>query len=219
MQEIMSEERRVEMREITKKFAKNHLAKPLLKQADELVLPFLLRSKSRLRATLQNGEEVSINLPRGGVMRDGEVLIDTNGRFILVRAALETILRVEAEQAFDLMRAAYHLGNRHTPIEIGQNYLHLENDPVLAQMLHGLKVKTYIQERAFEPEHGAYGGGHKHGHDATFPEDYALAQAVFKEHDHSTCGHDHSHDHSSHDHSSHDHPHDHPHNHSHDHGH
>jgi urease accessory protein len=96
-----------------------------------------------------------------------------------------------------LTRAAYHLGNRHTPVEVGADYLKLEYDPVLADMLKRIGATVEQVSMPFQPEAGAYGGGHKHGHDETFAEDYALAQQVFGEHH----GHEHSHDH--------EHPHDH----------
>jgi urease accessory protein len=121
-----------------------------------------------------------------------------------VQAATEAVLEVRAQDPHALMRAAYHLGNRHTPVEIGRDYLRLEYDPVLADMLQRLGVRAERAELPFEPEAGAYGGGHKHGHDATFAEDYAAAQAVFHEHH----GHDHGHSHGP----------SHGHGHSHDHG-
>ena len=176
------------MRQITKNLGKAKIAGILLKNAETISLPFLQRSKSRQLAFLENGEEVTIILNRGSVMRGGDVLVDDNSQFILVKAADEKLLRVTAKNSFDLMRAAYHLGNRHIPIEIHRDYLQLEFD---------------VENHPFEPEHGAYGGGHKHGHDQTYEEDYALAQAVFHEHDHD---HSHNHDHCEHhDHSSHQH--------------
>lgn len=183
------------------------IAPVLVKRAVKLVLPFGDRSKSRLRATLDNGNEVALFLPRGTVLRGGDLLVAEDGTFVEVQAAAESVLQVTAADALSLMRAAYHLGNRHTPVEVGRDYLRLEYDPVLADMLVRLGVTIARAELPFEPEAGAYGGGHKHGHDATFAEDYAAAQAVFHEHH----GHDHGHDH--------DHDHDRGHSHSHDHGH
>ena len=191
------------MRQITKNLGKAKIAGILLKNAETISLPFLQRSKSRQLAFLENGEEVTIILNRGSVMRGGDVLVDDNSQFILVKAADEKLLRVTAKNSFDLMRAAYHLGNRHIPIEIHRDYLQLEFDPVLSDMLKKIGVSVVVENHPFEPEHGAYGGGHKHGHDQTYEEDYALAQAVFHEHDHD---HSHNHDHCEHhDHSSHQH--------------
>jgi urease accessory protein len=105
----------------------------------------------------------------------------------LLQAKRESILRVRSNDPLKLLQAAYHLGNRHIPIEIEHNYLQLEADPVLEEMLKRLGVEINQENAPFEPEHGAYGGGHKHGHDASFNEDYALAQAVYHSHHSDHC--------------------------------
>lgn len=223
------------LRRVEKRFEAGRIAAPLARRAPALVLPFDARSKSRLRATLETGEEVALFLPRGTVLRGGDVLVADDGGFIRVEAAAETVLLVSAPTALALTRAAYHLGNRHTPVEVGDGYLKLEYDPVLRDMLLRLDVDVAEALMPFEPEAGAYGGGHKHGHDATYAEDFELAQRVFHEHhghdhDHGHvhgpgCGHDHSHSHG-HDHGhvhgpscGHDHAHSHDHDHAHDDGH
>ncbi|CAM3094235.1 urease accessory protein UreE [Cupriavidus taiwanensis] len=181
------------MLKIDKVLAAPHgIASVLVRRAPKLVLPFADRSKSRLRAVLDNGADAALFLPRGTVLRGGDLLVAEDGSFVEVRAAAESVLEVRAQDPHALMRAAYHLGNRHTPVEIGRDYLRLEYDAVLADMLRRLGVLAERAELPFEPEAGAYGGGHKHGHDATFAEDYAAAQAVFHEHH----GHSHSHSHS-----------------------
>ncbi|ALS66033.1 Urease accessory protein UreE [Pandoraea apista] len=176
------------LRRVEKRLEAGRIAAPLAQRAPALVLPFDARSKSRLRATLTTGEEVALFLPRGTVLRGGDVLVANDGGLIRVEAAAETVLLVSAATALALTRAAYHLGNRHTPVEVGDGYLKLEYDPVLRDMLLRLDVDVAEALMPFEPEAGAYGGGHKHGHDATFAEDFALAQQVFHEH------HGHSHD-------------------------
>ncbi|MFP3752788.1 urease accessory protein UreE [Cupriavidus sp. SIMBA_020] len=173
--------------------APHGIAPVLVRRAPKLVLPFGERSKSRLRAVLDNGAEAALFLPRGTVLRGGDLLVAEDGTFVEVQAAPESVLQVTATDPLALMRAAYHLGNRHTPVEVGRDYLRLEFDAVLADMLARLGVQATRAELPFEPEAGAYGGGHKHGHDATFAEDYAAAQAVF--HDHHGHDHGHSHDH------------------------
>jgi urease accessory protein len=136
------------------------------------------------------------------VLRDGDVLVAQDGALVRIIAAAEEVLYVRAPDRLTLTRAAYHLGNRHTPVEIGDDFLKLEYDPVLADMLKRLGASVDQVSMPFQPETGAYGGGHKHGHDETFAEDYAIAQQVYGEHH----GHDHSHDHGhSHDHHGHDH--------------
>ncbi|SPD64041.1 Urease accessory protein UreE [Cupriavidus taiwanensis] len=180
------------MLKIDKVLAAPHgIASVLVRRAPKLVLPFADRSKSRLRAVLDNGVDAALFLPRGTVLRGGDLLVAEDGSFVEVRAAAESVLEVRAQDPHALMRAAYHLGNRHTPVEIGRDYLRLEYDAVLADMLRRLGVLAERAELPFEPEAGAYGGGHKHGHDATFAEDYAAAQAVYEEHH----GHSHSHSH------------------------
>lgn len=146
---------------------------------DCLNLDFETRSRSRFKSRLMTtGEEVGVLVPRGRVLRDGCLLVDKQGRFVEVVAADEELLRVEGD-AFALMRCAYHLGNRHVRVEITEAFLQLRADPVLGEMLRQLGVEPLTVVSAFEPEWGAYGGGHQHGHDATFAEDHALAQAVF----------------------------------------
>ncbi|OYD76067.1 UNVERIFIED_ORG: urease accessory protein [Burkholderia sp. CF145] len=182
------------------------LAPVLVKRAPTLTLAFDARCKSRLAATLDSGEEVALLLPRGTVLRDGDVLVADDGGLVCVVAAPESVLYVRAPDVLTLTRAAYHLGNRHTPVEVGADYLKLEYDPVLADMLKRLGASVDQVEMPFQPETGAYGGGHRHGHDETFAEDYALAQQVYGEH-HGHEHHDHAHGHAH----SHDHAHDHDH--------
>jgi urease accessory protein len=199
------------MRTIDKRLTAK-LAPVLVKRAPTLTLAFDARCKSRLAATLDNGEEVALVMPRGTVLANDDMLVADDGGFVRVVAAVEDVLVVSARDTLTLTRAAYHLGNRHTPVEVGADYLKLEADPVLEDMLKRLGASVTRVTQPFQPETGAYGGGHKHGHDETFSEDYALAQKVYHEHhghDHSQCGHDHSHDHG------HDHSHDHSHHHGH----
>jgi len=186
------------------------LAAVLVKRAPTLTLDFDARRKSRLAATLDNGEEVALMLPRGTVLRDGDVLVAEDGALVRVVAAAEAVLMVTARDGLTLTRAAYHLGNRHTPVEVGADYLKLEYDPVLADMLKRIGAMVEQMTLPFQPESGAYGGGHKHGHDETFAEDYALAQQVYGEHHGHEHAHDHDHEHD-HGHEGHSHSHDHDH--------
>ncbi len=138
-----------------------------LPATEQLVLPFELRQKSRLRTRLASGEEVGLFLPRGTILRGDDHLLGGDGRVVLVIAAPETTLRVTANHPRDLNRAAYHLGNRHVPLEIGAGWLRLGVDAVLGDMLVGLGVDIVEEISPFEPEAGAY-GGHAH-HDAAQP--------------------------------------------------
>jgi urease accessory protein len=128
----------------------------------ELVLPFELRQKSRLRAIASGGEEIGLFLDRGTILRDGDCLRADDGRVVRVRAASEDLIEVRCENAELLARAAYHLGNRHTPVEVGPNWLRIAADHVLAQMLTGLGLTPKPLTAPFEPEAGAYAAGHQH---------------------------------------------------------
>ncbi|MGN6667083.1 MAG: urease accessory protein UreE [Trinickia sp.] len=168
------------MRTIDKRIAPPaKLAASLVARAATLTLAYEARCKSRLAATLDMGEEVALVMPRGTVLADGDVLVADDGALVRVIAAPEAVLVVRAPDTLTLTRAAYHLGNRHTPVEIGTDYLKLEADSVLEAMLTRLGAHVEQAMLPFHPEAGAYGGGHRHGHDATFGEDYALAQQVF----------------------------------------
>jgi len=130
--------------------------------SEQLQLPFELRQKSRLRAQLVSGEEVALSLPRGEVLRGGDLLLASDGRVVEVIARPERLLHVECDSPRALARAAYHLGNRHVPVQVGDGWLRLAADHVLEQMLQGLGARATPVEAPFEPEAGAY-GTHTHG--------------------------------------------------------
>ena len=138
----------------------------------ELVLPFALREKSRQRATLRSGEEVALFTVRGTVLRDGDLLQGSEGngstRVIRIVADSEVTYRVACDSAASLLRCAFHLGNRHTQAQVGSDvggsFLRIRRDPVLKEMLIGLGAVVTDETAEFEPEAGAYGGGH-HRHD------------------------------------------------------
>jgi urease accessory protein len=132
---------------------------------DMIELPFDKRQKSRLRVRLKSGIEAALFLDRGIILRGGDLLQAENGLVIQVISANEPVYNVMAESPRALMCAAYHLGNRHVPLQIGDGWLRLEQDYVLKAMLLGLGMIITDLEAPFEPEAGAYGGGHRHGHD------------------------------------------------------
>jgi urease accessory protein len=127
-----------------------------------LTLPFQDRRRSRLRARLDDGREVALLLPRGSALRDGDRLAPSDGGpVVVVRAAPQTLSRGQTSDPLLLARAAYHLGNRHVPVQIGSGWLAYEHDHVLDNMAVelGLAVETVVAP--FEPEAGGYGrGGH-----------------------------------------------------------
>ena len=132
--------------------------------AAQLVLPYELREKSRLRATLSTGEEVAVFTVRGTVLRHGDLLAggEEDRRVIEVVAAAEPTYLVTCASAHLLLRCAFHLGNRHTQAQVGDGFLRIRHDPVLKEMLEGLGAHVTAEEAPFEPEAGAYGGGHGH---------------------------------------------------------
>jgi urease accessory protein len=133
---------------------------------DRLHLPFERRQKSRQRATLASGEDVAIVLPRGEVMRGGDWVVASDGRVIEVVAQPERVLHVVCTSPAQLARAAYHLGNRHVPVQLGEGWLRLAADHVLEEMLHGLGAIVMPLEAPFEPEAGAYGAHHRHDNES-----------------------------------------------------
>jgi urease accessory protein len=137
-----------------------------VKVRGELRLPFELRQKSRLHATLASGEEVAIVLPRGQVLRGGDWVVASDGRVIEVVAQPEKVLHVLCATPHALTRAAYHLGNRHVPVELGDGWLRIAADHVLEEMLRGLGASVSAIEAPFEPEAGAYSGRHHHDNES-----------------------------------------------------
>ena len=151
------------------------LAAALLKRATTVELDWDVRQKSRFDTTDSAGRSLGVFLPRGTLVRGGDVLLAEDGSLIRVIAAAQEVLRITAcaehGSAFDLTRAAYHLGNRHVPIELKPDHLKIEPDHVLADMLRAMHMTVLTVHEAFEPEGGAYGspgahGGHSHGHSA-----------------------------------------------------
>jgi urease accessory protein len=123
------------------------------------------RRRSRLRATLDDGQEVALLLPRGTLLRDGDHLFDSGqNAVVLVRAAPEQLSVARADDRHLLCRACYHLGNRHVPVEIGVDWLAYEHDHVLDDMVRALGLTVGLERRAFEPEAGGYGHRHEEGH-------------------------------------------------------
>ncbi|OYT97348.1 MAG: urease accessory protein UreE [Pseudomonas sp. PGPPP3] len=137
----------------------------------ELLLNFEARSKSRLRCFTTTGEDVGLFLERGQpALQQGDCLQALDGRVVRVCARPEALLHVTCANAFELTRAAYHLGNRHVALQLGDGWLRLPDDYVLKAMLEQLGACVELIEAPYQPEQGAYGGGHHHSHagDAEF---------------------------------------------------
>ena len=151
------------------------LAPVLLKRAAAVVLDWDTRQKSRFDAVDSQGRQIGVFLPRGGAVRGGDVLVAEDGSLVRVIAAPQAVLVVRAAPGgspFDLLRAAYHLGNRHVALELQADHLKLEPDHVLADLLRSMGLQVQALQAPFEPEGGAYAaaanhdhGHHEHGHD------------------------------------------------------
>ncbi len=173
------------------------LAPVLLKRAATVELDWDVRQKSRFDATDSQGRHLGVFLPRGTVVRGGDVLVAEDGSLIQVLAAPQPVLVITACSAhgspFDLTRAAYHLGNRHVPIEIKPDHLKIEPDHVLADLLGAMHLTLREALEAFEPEAGAYSAsGHDPAHAAAQPKVPTIAIAAATTHVHGPgCGHSH----------------------------
>lgn len=144
------------------------LAPALVKRASTIELDWDVRQKSRFDATDSIGRSLGVFLPRGTVARGGDVLVAEDGSLIRVIAAPQSVLKIthctQHGRPYDLIRAAYHLGNRHVPIELKPDHLKIEPDHVLADMLRAMHLIVHAVEEAFEPENGAYAAGGHHTH-------------------------------------------------------
>ena len=162
------------MLHVNKRLAQGRgLAPALLRRAAAVELDWDTRSKSRFDATDSTGRHLGVFLPRGQVLRGGDVLVAEDGSLVRVISAPQAVLRVTAcsqhGTPLDLSRAAYHLGNRHIALEVQADHLQLEPDTVLADMLRAMHLIVSETNAAFEPESGAYASdapvSHSHGHD------------------------------------------------------
>jgi urease accessory protein len=161
-------------------------ARPVL---DSLTLVFELRRRARLRARLDSGAEVGLLLERGLTLKHGDRLATREGDLVVeVRARPELLSTVESNDRDLLTRAAYHLGNRHVPLQIEPGRLSYQHDHVLDGLMHELGLHAHVFERPFEPERGGYAGGHRHGHDHGHHHDVHDAHHHEHEHEHDHVG-------------------------------
>lgn len=134
---------------------------------DSATLAFEQRCKTRLRVVLDDsGAAVGIQLPRGSVLRDGDLLRADDAHVIRVIAAPEAVSTVRADaNGAALARAAYHLGNRHLAVQIGDHWLRYLTDHIIDDMLRAMNYRVTHERAPFEAEGGAYHGARGHGHD------------------------------------------------------
>lgn len=193
---------------VSKLLAGGHgLAPVLLKRASSVELDWDVRQKSRFEAADSLGRQLGVFLPRGTLVRGGDVLVAEDGSLIRVVAAPQPVLVITHCSAhgapFDLLRAAYHLGNRHVPIELKPDHLKIEPDHVLAAMLRAMHLIVTEQTTAFEPEGGAYGAQTEHQHQHQHQGGHGHAPAPHDpahEHDLNPHEHDDGHTHDGHGH-------------------
>ncbi|NLS14696.1 urease accessory protein UreE [Vibrio sp. SM6] len=130
-----------------------------------LSLPIESRIKSRLKVQLDDGRDAGLFLTRGITLRGGEQLQSRCGLVIEIKAAPEQVSTIYCDDPWLLTRVAYHLGNRHVPLQVAQGWVRYQHDHVLDDMVTGLGAKVTAELAPFEPEAGAYGGrsgGHHH---------------------------------------------------------
>ena len=132
--------------------------------AGSLTLDFDHRHRRRYRLTGDQGDDVLLDFPEAVAMADGDGLQLDDGRWLKVQAAEEDIVEVRHKDPIQLMRLAWHLGNRHLPTEIRDHVLLIRPDHVIEDMLRGLGADLQKVQSAFQPEGGAYGHGHHHKH-------------------------------------------------------
>ena len=157
----------------------------------EVMLDFDDRYRRRKRYESAGGIPFVLDLAEAQVLREGDGLILEDGRVIRVRAAEEPLVEIRAHNAAEMIRLAWHLGNRHLPAEIADDRILIRDDHVIVAMLQGLGATVRHVEAPFNPEGGAYGEhGHAHGHGHG--------------HGHHHHDHDHHHHHDGHDHHHHD---------------
>lgn len=134
---------------------------PNTKPAIQCTLPFDLRKKGRFKTLTDCGKEIGFFLARGKTLKHGECVQTSNNETILILAAKENVMTVYCEDRWLFARACYHLGNRHVPLQITQNWLRFQADHVLEEMLEGFGLQAEYEIAEFEPEEGAY-AGHAH---------------------------------------------------------
>lgn len=155
-------------------------------------LTFDDRQKSRHKGVTQCGKEIGWFIERGHVLKEGDFLKCTTGELIRIVSAQESVSTVYAKTSLDLTRAAYHLGNRHVPLQITDSFLRYQHDHVLDEMVKGLGLNVETESAPFQPEPGAYSSGHSsthsYGHSHSHTHGHSL---ILRRHSHE--GHNHSH--------------------------
>jgi urease accessory protein len=133
--------------------------------SDSVLIDFDRRHRRRIVMPTEGGDEVMIDLPHAVRLRDGDGLQAADGRVVRVVARQEALLEISASSAADLVRVAWHLGNRHLPVQLLGDRIRIRDDHVIADMVRTLGAAAEPVQAPFDPEAGAYAGGHAHAHD------------------------------------------------------
>jgi urease accessory protein len=132
---------------------------------DRVVLDADDRHRRRVTLTGEGGIAFLLDLPHAAALRDGDGLVLEDGAIVRVAGKPEALLEITAASAHDLVRLAWHIGNRHTDMQVMGDRLRIRRDHVLEDMLRGLGARMSALEAPFDPEHGAYGHANHHDHD------------------------------------------------------
>lgn len=157
------------------------------KSDNTLTLNYELRQKSRQRVELDGGDEAGLFLDRGIILREGDCLATDDGQTVMIKAAREAVSTVYCDDALQMARACYHLGNRHVALQITETYIRFQADHVLNELCHGLGLKVVSEDAPFEPESGAYGDyGHmqSHSHNDSHDHSHPHSHTDSQQHDH-----------------------------------
>jgi urease accessory protein len=133
--------------------------------ADFVVLDAQDRHRRRVVFVGEHGATYLLDLPRPAQLRDGDALVIEGGTVVRVTGKPEALVEIAAANAQELARLAWHIGNRHTEVQIVGDRLRIRRDHVMEDMLRGLGATLSYVDAVFDPEHGAYahhGDGHGH---------------------------------------------------------
>ena len=133
----------------------------------------------------ESGTRVLLDLPQATLLRDGDGLVLDDGSIVRVVAKAESLIEIAAATDSERLRVAWHLGNRHTDVQVVGNRLRIRRDHVLEDMLRGLGAELTALDAPFDPEAGAYdiGRGHSHGHGHGHGNDHSHGHAHDHDHD------------------------------------
>ena len=135
------------------------------REIDRVLIDYDRRFRRRIVLTALSGAEVLIDLPVAVRLRDGDGLL-VDGGVVRVCAQAEELMEIHAHEEGDLVRIAWHLGNRHLPVQLLGEYIRIRADHVIGEMVEGIGGHVETIRAPFDPEAGAYsGGGHHHHHD------------------------------------------------------